>query len=284
MLNGDLKEKALEALSNTQSLYESRCTATQKAAADLYEIRKSSSEGLIPAVEAYVSCLANKPKEFERTFSEYKAEFTVFNNLLHELELQAKEAQIKAGGAAAAGIAAGVGTAAFAPTAAMAIATTFGTASTGTAISALSGAAATNAALAWLGGGALAAGGGGMSGGSALLAMAGPVGWAIGGAALVGGGLYARHRNGKIAEEADQRRKEILVHSRRLAAALQEITRIKSLTDEHVTGLGNLFGDLLHRAPRDYSLFDTAQREQIGALINHVRSLSKLLNLKVDVA
>ncbi len=33
------------------------------------------------------------------------------------------------------------------------IATTFGTASTGTAISALSGVAATNAALTWLGGG-----------------------------------------------------------------------------------------------------------------------------------
>ena len=39
----------------------------------------------------------------------------------------------------------------------MGVATTFGVASTGTAISALSGAAATNAALAWLGGGALAA-------------------------------------------------------------------------------------------------------------------------------
>ncbi len=44
---------------------------------------------------------------------------------------------------------------AFGPAAAMAIATTFGTASTGTAIAdTLFGAAATNAALAWLGGGA----------------------------------------------------------------------------------------------------------------------------------
>ncbi len=50
-----------------------------------------------------------------------------------------------------------------------ALATTFGTASTGTAIAALHGAVATNAALAWLGGGTLAAGGGGVAAGSVAL-------------------------------------------------------------------------------------------------------------------
>ena len=59
----------------------------------------------------------------------------------------------------------------------------------GLAISALSGAAATNAALAWLGGGALAAGGGGMAAGNVFLALAGPVGWAIAGVALIASGL-----------------------------------------------------------------------------------------------
>lgn len=53
-------------------------------------------------------------------------------------------------GTAAAGVAVGAGVAAFAPTAALAIATTFGTASTGTAIATLSGAAATNAAGSWV--------------------------------------------------------------------------------------------------------------------------------------
>lgn len=52
---------------------------------------------------------------------------------------------------------------------ALGVVTTFGTASTGTAISALSGAAATNATLAWLGGGSLAAGGLGVAGGTAVL-------------------------------------------------------------------------------------------------------------------
>jgi len=52
----------------------------------------------------------------------------------------------------------------------MFIATNFGEASTGVAISSLSGAAAKKAALAWLGGGALSAGGGGIAAGTALIA------------------------------------------------------------------------------------------------------------------
>ena len=52
-------------------------------------------------------------------------------------------------------------------------ASTFGVASTGTAIATLSGAAATNATLATLGGGALTIGGGGMAAGATLLATAG---------------------------------------------------------------------------------------------------------------
>lgn len=49
------------------------------------------------------------------------------------------------------------------------IATSFGTASTGTAISCLTGETATKAAIAWLGGGALATGGGGIAAGNAVL-------------------------------------------------------------------------------------------------------------------
>lgn len=94
-----------------------------------------------------------------------------------------------AGGVAGAGIGAGVAVAALGPSVAMGIATVFGVASTGTAVSALSGAAAVNAALAWLGGGALAAGGGGMVAGEAFLALMGPIGLAIAGFGIIAGGL-----------------------------------------------------------------------------------------------
>ncbi|MFF4865580.1 helix-turn-helix domain-containing protein [Streptomyces sp. NPDC002405] len=74
----------------------------------------------------------------------------------------------------------------------------FGTASTGTAISALSGVAATNATLALLGGGTLAAGGAGMAGGVLLLTgmVAAPA------AALGAAGFYVvKQRRTKKEEE-----------------------------------------------------------------------------------
>ncbi len=51
-----------------------------------------------------------------------------------KIELEYKKAEVKAAGQGVAGIGAGVALAAFGPTAAMGIATTFGVASTGTAI------------------------------------------------------------------------------------------------------------------------------------------------------
>lgn len=164
----------------------------------------------------------------------------------------------------------------------MAIATTFGTASTGTAISALGGAAATNAALAWLGGGALAAGGGGMVAGEALLALAGPIGWAIGGTALVGGALFARSKNKTIAEEANRKRREIEVYTKELETAHCEITHLYSLTTRHVEGMKQLLGLLKSSAPFDYRQFTATDKDRLGSLINHVHSLSALLNKKVE--
>lgn len=97
-------------------------------------------------------------------------------------------------GGAAAGAAAG-GAAAYGSFLA---AVSFGTASTGVAVSTLSGAAATNAALAILGGGTLAAGGAGVAGGAALLTgvIAGP-------AALlaIGAMVWVARRNKKQKEE-----------------------------------------------------------------------------------
>jgi hypothetical protein len=81
------------------------------------------------------------------------------------------------GGVATAGMA-GVGTS----TLVSSLATSFATASTGTALAGLSGAAAESAFLAWLGGGSVAAGGFGVAGGALILN-----GITLGPAILVGG-------------------------------------------------------------------------------------------------
>lgn len=178
------------------------------------------------------------------------------------------------GGAAGAGL--GVGVVTLGPTAAMGIATTFGVASTGTAISALHGAAATNAALAWLGGGALSAGGGGMVAGKALIALAGPVGWAIAGVAVAGSLLFFfkaksdKERLEKIFLQISQRDQQ----SYQLAIVeLNE--RIKRIIDEtqkleHAIMKILTFGN-------DYNSMTEAQQYALGSYVNLMNSATQLL-------
>jgi len=71
-------------------------------------------------------------------------------------------------------------------------------ASTGTAISALSGAAATNATLAWLGGGTLAAGGGGVAAGTVVL------GGLVAAPAILGVGFVASWQAAKVEAEVEK--------------------------------------------------------------------------------
>lgn len=133
--------------------------------------------------------IRNVPSEKQLEYEELKKIRINWKQQVDKIEADYKAAVVKDAGKGVVGVGAGMAVVALGPTAAMGIATTFGVASTGTAISALSGAAATNAALAWLGGGALAVGGGGMAAGNALLAMAGPIGWSIAAVAIIGSGL-----------------------------------------------------------------------------------------------
>lgn len=193
-----------------------------------------------------------------------------------KIESDYKNAAAKNAGKGAAGIGAGVAVAALGPTAAMGIATTFGVASTGTAISTLSGAAAANAALAWLGGGALTVGGGGMVAGNAFLALAGPVGWAIAGISLVGSGLLLwKGKN-------DQNRLEDIFSliSRRdvksYELAIVEINeRINRITDESLKL--NCSIERIRAFGMDYNLMTEAQQFELGSYVNLMNSSTQLL-------
>lgn len=140
-------------------------------------------------IERTFDKIRNVPNDDQIKYKEVKKASLKWKQQVQKIEKDCNDAIKKEKNVATVGTGVGVSIAALGPTAAMGVATTFGVASTGTAISALSGAAATNAALAWLGGGALAAGGGGVAAGNALLALAGPVGWAIAGVALVTSGI-----------------------------------------------------------------------------------------------
>lgn len=276
------KERAIEKYDNALSDLHGLGAKVQRSAEALYQFRLVDCKSAVEACEGYVSRLANAPREFEAAVSELTVEYGNFSLIQEALHAEAEKINLKAGGTAGGGIAAGVGVAAFAPTAAMAVATTFGAASTGTAISALSGAAATNAALAWLGGGALAAGGGGMAAGNALLALAGPIGWAIGGAALIGAGLLVGGKNGEVVKQAYEALGKVEADKRRLDVAQTQVASLERRSREHVAGIRDQLSVLMMDAPRDYLAFGQDDRDRLKALINNVRSLGAVMGERVN--
>lgn len=240
-------------------------------------VERTRAVDTIGFVEALVNSIANRPKSFDTDFDEIRADRDSFLNTCDfgERELQAARA---AAGGAGAGIAAGASVAFMAPTAAMWIATTFGTASTGTAISALSGAAATNAALAWLGGGALTAGGGGMAAGSALLAMAGPIGWSIAGATLLTSILLFTAKKTKLNK---QKNEEIESVKRNIEKVREMDAQIGELFQETVAarkGLNDSYTQCIGMFGKNYKKFNAEQKKSLGALVNLTKTLSAMLD------
>ena len=281
MFNSSVRREAIEALRETVAKHEAVRKKTTGASERLFEQRCRAAHEVIEQVETYVNHLANSPKEFDKTVAEYRIAAGRFDRHVKRLEVEAAQTTKVGSATGTAGAMAGIGVAALGPSAAMAVATTFGAASTGTAISALSGAAAANAALAWLGGGALAAGGGGMAAGSTLLALAGPVGWGLAGTAVVGSALFLRSRNRRYAEEATENRVQVEGEIRSLRAAMREIEGLRKQIREHADGCLADLKWLTRNAPTDYRDFQDNQKERLAALINHIRSLNKLLSAKV---
>ena len=281
MLNSSVRRVALEKLKKSVEGHAGVRQDVTEASAGLLSHRRRAASDVIDRVEDYVNTLANSPKDFDKTIEQYRVEAGRFDSQVEQLEAEAVQSTTVGRATGTAGAVAGLGVAALGPTAAVAVATTFGTASTGAAISALSGAAATKAALAWLGGGALAAGGGGIAAGKALLALAGPAGWTVAGVALVGSAAYLRAQNRKQAEEATQQRVRVEAETRSLRVARVAIEELTASVIRHADGCLRDLDWLQKEAPQDYEQFGKVEKERLAALVNHIRSLGMLLRSKV---
>lgn len=278
MFYNKAKKNAISRLKSAEEEYARLGKNANDKAIELYTYRKSAALQ-IKRVEEYINTLANTPKEFLKDVENVRLNIREFNKAI-EIEEENSKANIKGGSVAAGGIATGGAIAALGPTAAMAIATTFGTASTGTAISALSGAAATNAALAWLGGGAVAAGGGGMAAGNAILALAGPVGWTAAAVFAIGGGLLAYNKNKKAAEKATDEAIKVEKKIYNLKVLINGLNALKNKTIKLKSSLD--FALMVNTYPKNYIDFSIEQKENLAALINNVRSMGELINERVS--
>lgn len=277
MFYNQAKKTAIYRLQRAEARYNKIGQQANDMTLELYRLRKSASFA-IERVEKYINTLANTPKKFIKEVEEIKLNIREFNEAIR-IEEENVSNNLKAGGAVAGGVTAGGAIAALGPTAAMAIATTFGTASTGTAIASLSGVAATNAALAWLGGGALCAGGGGMAAGNAFLALAGPVGWGIAGIFVIGGGLFAAHKNKQAAHQAQNIALDIERRIAKLSPKIEELEHLIKKTSKLKSGLS--ISLLVNTYPKDYLDFSLEQKQTLASLINNVRAMGKLINERI---
>ena len=284
LFNSKLRQEAVEGYKESIRLYNDEADNLANKSTELYQIREKAVK-VVKIIEERISKLANKPKEFETKLEEIDVEIQNFEDKQIAISQSIKEAELASGSTAATASlsALGVTVATLGPTAAMGVATTFGVASTGTAISSLTGAAANSAALAWLGGGSVAAGGGGVAAGNAFLALAGPVGWGIAGVMLtasVGAGVVANRKNEEVAKEAIEEQKKVELLARQLKEKVIEVTELIELTEKQTEGI---YLANLSLTGMDYSLFTDDEKYQAGALVNSTLSLTAMVNKEIRI-
>ena len=283
MFNNNLKKEALKIHEKTLAEYNASYGIMGKSCELLYEIRGKSVE-LIKLVQEVVNSIANTPKQFDTELGKIGKELTKFK----ETEQYAKEAydaSLKAGVNIVGGTTAGIGIVSMAPTALMSIATTFGTASTGTAISALSGAAAQKAAMAWIGrtfAGFAVKEGAGMAAGQAFLALAGPIGWGITAASTGISLISLTNKNKDVAEKVVKEAKEIAKAREALDETTEKINALKAKTDRLFDDMNREKSKIMSFMNLDYLSLREEDKLFLGTLVNHTLSLSQLLNETIE--
>lgn len=277
LFNSKLRAKAVEDYNNAVERYENVSDDLAKSTQALYDLRKIAIVH-VKYVEQHINQLANTPKEFAVELHKINTEVTTFENKEDEIKEAEKQAKAAEGGSGAGATlsALGIAVATMGPTAAMGVATTFGVASTGTAISALSGAAANSAALAWLGGG-------GMSVGTAFLGLAGPVGWTIAGvagAAAIGSGIYANHKNKETADKLLLERQNVEVLIRKFNVKNAEVAALTEATQTQIDGVQRANAAV---TGADYSQFSHEEKMQAGLLVNMTLTLAQMINKELEL-
>ena len=282
MFNVELKKEALRIHEETLVRYNNSYEKMKNECENLYNVRGQAIK-VIKMNQNAINSIANTPKEFDTTLGKIGKELTKFNDT-EEYAKKAYNASVQAGINIAGGAAAGLGVASMAPTALMSIATTFGTASTGTAISTLSGCVAQKAALAWIGRtfAGFAAEGAGMAAGQAFLALAGPIGWGITAVSTGASLISLSNKNKELADKAVNEAKEISIARESLDEVSEKVNSLRAKTDILYTDMDKQRVKILKFLNADYLSLEDEDKYFLGTLVNNTLSLSVLLNETVQ--
>lgn len=283
MFNYSLKNEALKIHKNALEIYNASNEKMNNTCEKLYSKRKKSVE-VVKMVENVINSIANTPKDYNTKMGKVHKELNLFKETI-EYANKAYDDAVKAGVNIAGGVATGVGVAAFAPTALMSLATTFGTASTGTTISALSGAAAQKAAVAWIGrtfAGAAVKQGAGMAVGKVFLSLAGPVGWGISAISTGASLISFSDKNRKLSDD-------IITEAKDIAKAKEELDETTERINELIIKTCKIYNDINKQRKKisslayvNYNILDCETKTFLGTLVNNTLSLSELINKNIE--
>lgn len=283
MFNNSLKKEALRIHKETLDRYNKSYKEMGEVCEQLYEVREQSIE-IIRFIQRVINSISNTPKDFSINLGKIDKELVDFKKT-EEYAKEAYDTSLKVGTNIAGGAAMGMSVATITPTALMSVATTFGTASTGTAISALSGAAAEKAAVAWIGrtfAGIAVKGGAGMGAGQAFLALAGPVGWGCTAATTSISLISLTKKNKKLADEVVEKAKDIAIARETLDETTAKVEALKVKTDLLFNDITKQKDKIESFMNKNYILLTDEDRLFLGSLVNNTLSLSVLLNETIE--
>lgn len=275
MFNQSLKKKAIALYIKAEEDYSSVYEQMMINCNNLYGIRVHSLI-IIHKTEHLINSIANTPKEMDAELGEIKKNKKQFDDTVKFAE-ESNRAIASSGTSAATGVIAGSALAKFGPKVLMGIATTFGKATTGRAISTLSGAAAKKAAINWLGRAT-----GGLLGGKALLALMGPLGWGITAASTGASLISLTKKNSEIARSAIESIKEIqkaVEANQETSAKIQDLYEKTSSIKE---GLQEEQTHCQQYMNADYQTLNEYDKKRLGTLVNNTCSLATLLTKTIE--
>lgn len=284
------RNKRKRALHNLRKLEELSNTYKDDFQADilsLFELKKRAIKTLYD-VSIYLNEVRNIPKEYLKNIREIINRVDFFGATDFDKSEEGglctykKNRKIEKTGyiASALGVAAGGTSILGGSTISMAIATTFGTASTGVAISTLSGAALNSAALAWLGGGALAAGGGGMAAGSVLIsALTGPIGIGLVVISVVAGSSIYAKANKRDTKEIEIQSELIAKNTKKIKEYGRKVKMLKRCISNVIMKIKTILKDL--DLVKEWKSLIENDKAKLDSLIKYSKALSNLMNYRI---
>ncbi|OBZ08778.1 hypothetical protein A8L34_21700 [Bacillus sp. FJAT-27264] len=276
MFNKGQREEAIGNMRRVQATYEVQKQGIIKDAKRLLDKRRKL-QTMINEAWDFINTMSNKPVALNTELKVIKIEAKKFCGLLKTMELEMKlsKASQISGGLPAMDIVVGRGVAAIGQTAELAIATTFGTITSGTSLSSTD---STHAELPWLRSGIQATGREGNTiTGPPLLGLARPTGCG----AILNAGLLRYRNNKKVAERATTEAARISRYISIVEATrkdIQEIIELSMITTDALLGM------LLkcRKFPADYILLTTEQKQLVDALVDNTKAGAELLNRVVE--